>query len=91
MKQVRIIFLEIHGDNKIPAKVEFSKKLNIIYGASNTGKSYILKVLDYMFGAEKLNKKIKFANGYSKILMGFYLDGKGDFILERNIKGEIFY
>lgn len=87
MKQIRINFLEIHGNNKIPAKVEFSKRLNIVYGASNTGKSYIIKVLDYMFGAEKLNKKIKLANGYSKVLMGFHMEGKGDFIVERNING----
>lgn len=87
MKQIRINYLEVQGNNKIPARVDFSKKLNIIYGASNTGKSYILKILDYMLGAEKLKKDIKLARGYSKILMGFHLEGRGDFVVERNING----
>lgn len=87
MKQIRINYLEVQGNNKIPARLDFSKKLNIIYGASNTGKSYILKVLDYMLGAEKLKKDIKLARGYSKILMGFHLEGRGDFVVERNING----
>lgn len=87
MKQIRINYLEIQGNSKLPARVDFSKRLNIIYGASNTGKSYILKILDYMLGAEKLKKDIKLARGYSKILMGFHLEGRGDFVVERNING----
>lgn len=87
MKQIRINYLEIQGNSKLPARVDFSKRLNIIYGASNTGKSYILKILDYMLGAEKLKKDIKLARGYSKIIMGFHLEGRGDFVVERNISG----
>ena len=43
------------GDGKRDSVIEFSPNLTIIYGASNTGKTYIYKVIDYLFGAKELD------------------------------------
>ncbi|MFF1932016.1 hypothetical protein [Streptomyces sp. NPDC058228] len=44
----------------------------MIYGASDTGKSFVTEAIDYMFGARKLNL-IPEAEGYSQILLGVEL------------------
>jgi hypothetical protein len=38
-------FLRVSGKGKKPAELEFRPGLNVISGASNTGKSYICNVL----------------------------------------------
>ena len=39
--------------------------MNIIYGPSNTGKTYIVKCIDYMFGSDK--EPIDISTGYEVI------------------------
>ena len=50
------------------AKLEFKKGLNIITGASNTGKSYVINCIDYLFGAENPPKDINESKNYSYLL-----------------------
>ena len=42
------------GSRKTTSIIELQKGINIIYGPSNTGKSCILKCIDYMFGSERI-------------------------------------
>ena len=44
--------LVVSGIGKKDSIVEFSKGLNIIYGPSNTGKTYIVKCIDYLFSSD---------------------------------------
>ena len=44
--------LIVSGPGKPESVVEFKNGVNIICGPSNTGKTYIIKCLDYMFGSE---------------------------------------
>jgi AAA domain len=44
--------LVITGRNVAPAEVAFAKGANVITGPSNTGKSYIVECIEYVFGAE---------------------------------------
>jgi len=60
--------LMVVGDGKEPAQITLEKGLNVIYGPSNTGKSYIYQCFDYAFGAKKI-KKISESKGYSKLLL----------------------
>lgn len=55
----------VQGNGQTESLVEFKEKINIIYGASNTGKTMILNCIDYIFGAEEnpLNPSI----GYDSI------------------------
>jgi hypothetical protein len=56
--------LRLIGNKKTPASVRFKPGANVISGASDTGKSYILRCIDFVLGAEELKKKIDEAAGY---------------------------
>ncbi|ENI4023168.1 AAA family ATPase [Pseudomonas aeruginosa] len=47
-----LCFLGFFGPNKEPACVSFGAGLNVIYGASNTGKSFIVEAIDFMLGGK---------------------------------------
>ncbi|MGW3638567.1 hypothetical protein [Streptomyces sp. NPDC005143] len=72
MSALTLLHLTFVGPDKETATVEFGPKLTVIYGASNTGKSFIAQAIDYMLGAGKL-KEINEATGYTRILLGLRL------------------
>ena len=63
----RIQELLVTGRNKTPSKISFSNGLNIICGPSNTGKTYIVHCIDYVFG----NRALPFSpnTGYDTITL----------------------
>lgn len=69
MSGLRLLHLTFVGPGKEPASVEFDQHLTVIYGASDTGKSFIVEAIDYMLGAGSL-KKIPEADGYTRVLLG---------------------
>lgn len=75
------------GPNVKPAGLDFEPGSNLIYGASNTGKSFTLKSLDFMFGGKKQLPDFNERKGYEGIWLGFSLEGVGDFTLFRAISG----
>lgn len=52
-----ILELALTGKDTSKASITFEKGLNVITGASDTGKSFILQCIDYMFGAKNPPKK----------------------------------
>lgn len=76
MSELRLIHLTYSGFGKPDARVEFDPALTVIYGASDTGKSFIAESIEYMLGGAKL-ELVSEAAGYSQILLGLQLpDGK---------------
>src|SRR4029077_10828468 len=72
---------------KDQASVTFGHGLNGIYGASETGKSFIVEVLDFMLGASADLRDIPERVGYDRIFLGVE-DGEGrSFTLERSTSG----
>jgi hypothetical protein len=70
-----LLHLTFLGQGKEPACIEFSPRLTVIHGASDTGKSYVVEAVDFMLGATTL-KPIPEAQGYSVILLGVrFADG----------------
>lgn len=55
----------VTGSGKTDSIIELSNGVNIIYGPSNTGKTYIAKCIDYMFGSER--EPIDISTGYQYI------------------------
>ena len=55
----------VTGSGKTDSTIELSNGVNIIYGPSNTGKTYIVKCIDYMFGSER--EPIDISTGYQYI------------------------
>lgn len=46
--------LRISGDGKETSFVDFTDGLNIVCGPSNTGKSYIVEIIDFLFGSNRV-------------------------------------
>lgn len=55
----------VTGSGKTDSIIELSNGVNIIYGPSNAGKTYIVKCIDYMFGSER--EPIDISTGYQYI------------------------
>lgn len=69
------------------AKLKFKEGLNIITGASNTGKSYVINCIDYLFGAENPPKDINESKNYSFLLLELEYSLK-PFTIKRYLRGE---
>ena len=83
----RLRFLGFFGPQKPPATVTFGAGLNVIYGASNTGKSFIVEAIDFMLGGKPPLRDIPERVGYDLVLLGLEtLDGKS-FTLWRSMDG----
>ncbi|MBM9487461.1 hypothetical protein JBE38_16130 [Pseudomonas sp. ICBG1301] len=85
MLQLRKIVLR--GEGVQDASITFFPGGNIVAGESDTGKSYLLRCLDYIFGADEMKKRIPAADPYSKLFVQFE-NKEGDFLtLERHLSG----
>jgi AAA domain len=82
--------LKVVGRNKQDAVVTFRPGLNVISGASNTGKSYILQCISFMLGSSKKPKRIDEARGYDTCLLELE-DHNGQLHqLQRSLSGNAF-
>jgi hypothetical protein len=83
----RLRFLGFFGPQKSPAMVSFGPGLNVLYGASNTGKSFIVESIDFMLGGKPPLRDIPERVGYDLILLGLETLGGEAFTLWRSIDG----
>lgn len=86
-KRITIRHVVLTGPQKSPADLEFKSGLNLLYGASNTGKSYAIKVIDFMLGATTELPELPEGKGYDRAWLGITLEGEGDFSLCRSTQG----
>lgn len=82
-----IVFI---GKDIASARLDFDSGVNLIYGASNTGKSFVLKSIDFMLGGSGLLPEIEESKGYEQVLLGFEIENDQPYTLERSIKGGAF-
>ena len=75
------------GPQKEPAILEFGHGLNVIYGASETGKSFIVEALDFMLGSTADLRDIPERVGYDRIFLGIQVGDGTEFTLERSTAG----
>jgi hypothetical protein len=85
MLQIREICLS--GPNVEDASVKFEPGPNVIAGESDTGKSYLLHCLDYILGADKLEKTIPQAEPYNEVKVEFQNTSGNYLTLVRSISG----
>lgn len=77
--------LILKGKNKINAEIQFNKGLNVISGASNTGKTYIFDCIDFIFGSKGNPKEISESKGYTEVLAEIYTYQGQTITLKRNL------
>lgn len=79
--------LGFFGPQKLPATVTFGSGLNVIYGASNTGKSFIVEAIDFMLGGKAPLREIPERVGYDLILLAVETFDGRFFTLWRSMDG----
>src|SRR5690554_1199056 len=87
MKGILLRHLVFTGPNIEPAELEFDEGLNIIYGASNTGKSFASKALLFMLGVSKSLPEIEEIAAYNSVWLALTLPDNRDVTLYRSTRG----
>lgn len=82
--------LGFFGPQKPPATVTFGPGLNVIYGASNTGKSFIVEAIDFMLGGKPPLRDIPERVGYDLVLLAIEASDGKLFTLWRSMDGGSF-
>jgi len=88
-KPLHLHFIRFLGPNKAPAEFTFTKGLNILWGSSDTGKTFLVEAIDFMLGAGDPLKDIPERAGYDRVLLGLTIAGK-EYTLHRSINGGAF-
>lgn len=66
--------------------VDFFEGVNVICGASDTGKSYLAETIDYMLGGSEL-REIDELDGYDRITLSLESESGEEWSLERALNG----
>lgn len=89
-KGLRLKSLAFHGPSRKPAVVKFDAGLNVIFGASNTGKSFIVDTIDFMLGGKGPLRDVPERNGYDQVLLGMETVENEAFTIIRSTSGGAF-
>jgi len=91
--RIRLLGLTLRGRSVPDATITLSAGLNVIVGASNTGKSYVAQCIDFMLGRSEPPKAIPQADRYEEAELRLLLEEEecwltrsirgGDFLLKR--------
>ncbi|MGF1620408.1 MAG: hypothetical protein ACFCUR_07330 [Rhodomicrobiaceae bacterium] len=82
--------LKFTGKDNKEALLNFAAGLSFVYGASNTGKSFALKALDFMLGGQRELPNIGERDPYSKLWLDIAFSPDSQVLLERAIAGGAF-
>jgi hypothetical protein len=87
---LRLRFLTFFGPNKPAASVSFGPGLNVLYGASDTGKSFVVETIDFMMGGKPPLREVPERIGYDRILLGLETLKGAAYTIVRSIDGGAF-
>lgn len=87
MAGMTLTYLGVEGPGKRPAWVELRRGLNVISGASETGKSYVFQCIDFMLGGSTPPKSVPEADGYTEVYLGIDLPDGRSCTLRRSLSG----
>lgn len=82
--------LSFHGPGCEPAIVSFRAGLNVIYGASDTGKSFVVESIDFMLGGKGPLTDIPQSNGYGQAMLAMTFEDGGEYTVRRSMDGGAF-
>ena len=87
MSGLLLRYLAFFGPGKPSAELSFAPGLNVICGASETGKSFIVESIDFMLGQEKPVRDIPERDGYDRIRLAIESTGWPPLTLNRSVEG----
>lgn len=89
-RRITLRHLSVTNSELPPAELSFRPGLNLIIGASDSGKTYVFEIIDFMFGAKDGLRPIPESAGYERVTMTVdYSDGS-PFTLRRALGGGAF-
>jgi TolA-binding protein len=86
---LQLRFIRFLGPDKEPAEYLFTPGLNILWGSSDTGKTFLVEAIDFMLGSGEPLKDIPERVGYDRILLGLTAGGK-DYTIHRSVNAGAF-
>lgn len=85
---IRLNSLSLTGPDRESASLIFGPGLNVIRGASDTGKSFVVACVDYVLGARDPLKKITESEGYNRVVLSIHANSRNEsFTLVRSTQG----
>jgi hypothetical protein len=90
LPHIRIDRVAMTGPHKKTVYVPFVDGVNIVWGASNAGKSFIRKSIDYIFGGEKVDVPAE-GIGYDNFVVWLSTPTAGPITLRRSVHGGDIY
>jgi|HubBroStandDraft_6_1064221.scaffolds.fasta_scaffold23839_4 hypothetical protein len=83
-------FIRFLGPGKETAEFTFAPGLNILWGSSDTGKTFLVEAIDFMLGSGSNLKDIPERVGYERVLLGLTTATGKDYTIHRSINGGSF-
>ena len=87
MNGLLLRYLSFFGPDKAPADLALVPGVNVICGASETGKSFIVESIDFLLGQEKPVRDIPERDGYDRIRLAIESTGWPQLSLDRSVEG----
>ncbi|RKG62463.1 hypothetical protein D7X30_04015 [Corallococcus sp. AB011P] len=81
---IRLLKLLVVGTDKPPAILPFDGASHLVFGPTDTGKSYVLDCLKYALGGSGRPKDIGYSNGYTFVVLQFKSGAGVDYTVFRN-------
>lgn len=86
-KRIAISELRITGSGREQANIKFAPGLNLVVGASDTGKTFIFECLDFMLGAKDGLRRLPQSAGYDNVFLSVEPSEGRPFSLRRSFDG----
>ena len=87
---LRLRHLVFRGPHREAAGLEFGPGLNVLYGASEAGKSFGVQAIDFMLGGRPPLRDLPERAGYDRIYLGVETLAGEQFTLSRSVEGGAF-
>jgi hypothetical protein len=87
---LRLRHLFFQGPHRPAAGMEFGAGLNVLYGASEVGKSFTIDAIDFMLGGKPPLRDLPERVGYDRIYLGVETLAGEEFTLSRRVEGGAF-
>lgn len=87
MSGILLRYLALFGPVRPPADLSFAPGLNVICGASETGKSFLVETIDFMLGEESPVRDIPEMAGYDRVRLAIESAGWPPLTLDRSVEG----
>src|SRR5262245_5517681 len=85
--RLRLTELVITGTGLTDAAIRFAPGLNLIVGASDTGKTLIFEAINFMLGAGNPLRTVPESNGYDQVFLAINPTGRPAFTVQRAYAG----